>query len=106
MLPVVEGELWALGMLGERRKRGGTSYHHVGETSLKAMLGELGEMGQLRVLDVWGAKRRTTGKWAPLYSSKGGHTLQRWGDGLDVEAMVMVVRWRGLDAAHVTVLCV
>lgn len=106
MLPVVEGELWVLGMLGERRKRGGTSYHHIGVTSLKAMLGELGEMGQLRVRDVWGAKRWTTGKWASLYSSMRGQTLQRRWDGLDVEAMVMVVRWWGLHGAHVTVLCV
>lgn len=60
-LHVVEGELWILGVLGERRKGGGTSHHHVGVATRKPMLGELGEMGQLRVLGVRGAKGWTTG---------------------------------------------
>lgn len=60
-LHVVQGELWALGVLGERRKGGGTSHHHVGVATRKPMLGELGEMGQLQVLEVGGAKRWATG---------------------------------------------
>lgn len=61
---MIEGELWVLGMLGERRKGWGTSHHHVAITTRKPMLGELGElgeMGQLRVLGEWEAKRWTTG---------------------------------------------
>lgn len=51
-LRVVEGKLRVRGMLGERRKGGGTAHHHVGVTSREAKLGKLGEMGQLRELRV------------------------------------------------------
>lgn len=60
-LHVVEGELGVLRKLGERRKGRGAAHHHIGIASLQPMLGELGEMGQLRVRHVRGPKRRPTG---------------------------------------------
>lgn len=60
-LCVVEGELRIRGVWGVRRKGGREAHHHVGVASLYAMLGKLGEMGQLLVLDVQRAKRRATG---------------------------------------------
>ena len=59
-LCVVEGEMRTRGVWGVRRKGGRKAHHHVGVASLYAMLGELGEMGQLLVLEVWGPKRRAT----------------------------------------------
>lgn len=46
--------------MGERRKGGGTPDHHVGVATRKPMLGELGEMGQLRVRSEREANRRWT----------------------------------------------
>lgn len=60
-LHMVEGKLGVRGMLGERRKGGGTPHHHVGVATRQPMLGELGEMGQLRVLGERCAKRWATG---------------------------------------------
>lgn len=61
-LHVVEGELGVRRMLGERRKGRRAAHHHIGVASLQPMLGELGEMGQLRVRrDVRRPKRRPTG---------------------------------------------
>lgn len=57
-LHVVEGELGVRRMLGERRKGRRAAHHHVGVASRQPMLGELGEMGQLRVRR---PKRRPTG---------------------------------------------
>lgn len=62
-LHVVKGELLGVRrMLGERRKGRRAAHHHVGVASRQPMLGELGEMGQLRVRrDVRWPKRLPTG---------------------------------------------
>lgn len=104
-LHVVKGELGGLRMLGERRKGRGAAHNHAGVASRQPMLGELGEMGQLRVRAERRPKRRPTGQRASLCSMR-GQAWQRRGHSLDVVAMVMVVRWWRLHGGRMTVLSV
>lgn len=104
-LCVVQGELGVLGMLGVRRKGGRTAHSYVAVATLHAMLGKLGEMGQLLELGVRGAKRRATGE-RPSLKDMRGHAPSWQGRraSLDVVAMVMVVGRRGLHGGRVAVL--